>query len=73
LRKKGAVAKCRIPASSKSTRKAAGIVLRETDGYRYFAATHRFNALECQTFASANDYKLAVTTPFAQLFGSLPA
>jgi hypothetical protein len=29
---------------------AAGIVVRTEDGYRFFAATHRFNALEGQLF-----------------------
>jgi hypothetical protein len=29
---------------------AAGIVVRTTDGYRFFAAAHRFNSLEGQLF-----------------------
>jgi hypothetical protein len=31
---------------------AAGIVVRTEDGYRFFAATHRFNALEGQLFSN---------------------
>ena len=29
---------------------AAGIVVRTAEGYRFFAATHRFNSLEGQAF-----------------------
>ena len=29
---------------------AAGIVVRTAEGYRFFAATHRFNSLEGQLF-----------------------
>jgi hypothetical protein len=32
---------------------AAGIVVRNPDGYRFFAATHRFNPLEGQLFRNA--------------------
>jgi hypothetical protein len=38
---------------------AVGIVVRGDDGYRFFAATHRFNALEGQLFRSANDAERA--------------
>ena len=31
----------------------AGIVVRTPDGYRFFAATHRFNRLEGQIFRNA--------------------
>ena len=34
---------------------AAGIVVRNPDGYRFFAATHRFNALEGQLFRNARE------------------
>ena len=34
---------------------AAGIVVRDADGYRFFAASHRFNAMEGQLFRSANE------------------
>jgi hypothetical protein len=35
--------------------KAAGIVVRERDGYRFFAATHDYNPLEGQVFRNARD------------------
>jgi hypothetical protein len=38
---------------------AVGIVVRNDDGYRFFAASHRFNALEGQLFRSANDAERA--------------
>ena len=38
---------------------AAGIVVRDPDGYRFFAASHRFNALEGQLFRSANEAERA--------------
>jgi hypothetical protein len=31
----------------------AGIVVRDPDGYRFFAASHRFNRLEGQLFRNA--------------------
>ena len=34
---------------------AAGIVVRDPDGYRFFAASHRFNPLEGQLFRSARE------------------
>jgi len=39
--------------------KAAGIVVRDPDGYRFFAATHRFNALEGQLFRNAREAERA--------------
>jgi hypothetical protein len=39
--------------------KAAGIVVRNPDGYRFFAATHRFNALEGQLFRNAREAERA--------------
>jgi hypothetical protein len=33
----------------------AGIVVRNPDGYRFFAATHRFNAMEGQLFRNARE------------------
>jgi hypothetical protein len=33
----------------------AGIVVRNPEGYRFFAATHRFNALEGQLFRNARE------------------
>jgi hypothetical protein len=38
---------------------AAGIVVRDADGYRFFAACHRFNAMEGQLFRSANEAERA--------------
>jgi hypothetical protein len=38
---------------------AAGIVVRNADGYRFFAASHRFNAMEGQLFRSVNDAERA--------------
>ena len=37
----------------------AGIVVRNPDGYRFFAATHRFNALEGQLFRNAREAERA--------------
>ena len=33
----------------------AGIVVRDSGGYRFFAATHRFNALEGRLFRNARE------------------
>lgn len=38
---------------------AAGIVIRDRGGYRFFAASHRFNALEGQLFRNARDAERA--------------
>jgi hypothetical protein len=35
--------------------KAAGIVVRDRDGYRFFAATHHYSPLEGQVFRNARD------------------
>lgn len=40
---------------------AAGIVVRDSGGYRFFAATHRFNPLEGQLFRNARDAERAAT------------
>jgi hypothetical protein len=37
----------------------AGIVVRGPDGYRFFAATHRFNRLEGQIFRNAREAERA--------------
>jgi hypothetical protein len=37
----------------------AGIVVRTPDGYRFFAATHRFNRLEGQIFRNAREAERA--------------
>jgi hypothetical protein len=39
--------------------KAAGIVVRNPEGYRFFAATHRFNALEGRLFRNAREAERA--------------
>jgi hypothetical protein len=38
---------------------AAGIVVRNPDGYRFFAANHRFNSLEGQLFRNAREAERA--------------
>jgi hypothetical protein len=38
---------------------AAGIVVRNPDGYRFFAASRRFNALEGQLFRNAREAERA--------------
>ena len=40
---------------------AVGIVVRNPGGFRFFAATHRFNPLEGQLFRSARDAERAAT------------
>jgi hypothetical protein len=39
--------------------RAAGIVVRNPDGYRFFAASHRFNPLEGQLFRNAREAERA--------------
>jgi hypothetical protein len=43
---------------------AAGIVVRDRGGYRFFAATHRFNALEGQVFRNAREAERAARRLF---------
>jgi hypothetical protein len=38
---------------------AAGIVVREKTGFRFFAASHRFNPLEGRLFRSAREAERA--------------
>jgi hypothetical protein len=38
---------------------AAGIVVRDPGGYRFFAASHRFNALEGRLFRNAREAERA--------------
>jgi hypothetical protein len=38
---------------------AAGIVVRNPGGYRFFAAAHRFNAMEGQLFRNAREAERA--------------
>jgi hypothetical protein len=39
----------------------AGIVVRDPDGYRFFAASHRFNRLEGQLFRNAREAERAAS------------
>jgi hypothetical protein len=39
--------------------KAAGIVVRDLGGYRFFAASHRFNSMEGQLFRNAREAERA--------------
>ena len=39
--------------------KPAGIVVRDTGGYRFFAASHQFNRLEGQLFRNAREAERA--------------
>lgn len=43
---------------------AAGIVVREKMGFRFFAASHRFNSLEGRLFRSAREAERAATQFF---------
>ena len=38
---------------------AAGIVIRNPEGFRFFAASHRFNRLEGQLFRNAREAERA--------------
>jgi hypothetical protein len=38
---------------------AAGIVVRDHEGYRFFAASHRFNPIEGQVFRNAREAERA--------------
>lgn len=39
--------------------KAAGIVVRNPEGFRFFAASHRFNRMEGQLFRNAREAERA--------------
>jgi len=41
--------------------KPAGIVVRGPDGFMFFAASHRFNALEGRLFRNAREAERAAT------------
>ena len=41
------------------SQQAAGIVVRDPDGYRFFAASHRFNPMEGLLFANAREAERA--------------
>ena len=38
---------------------AAGIVVRNADGYRFFAASQRYNSMEGQVFRNVNEAERA--------------
>jgi len=38
---------------------AAGIVVRDANGYRFFAASHRFNRIEGELFRNAREAERA--------------
>lgn len=40
---------------------AAGIVVREKKGFRFFAASHRFNPLDGRVFSSAREAERVAT------------
>ncbi|MBV5271989.1 MAG: hypothetical protein JZU55_21435 [Afipia sp.] len=40
---------------------AAGIVVRDKSGFRFFAATHRFNPMDGRLFKNARDAERAAT------------
>ena len=44
---------------------AAGIVVREKSGFRFFAAGHKFNPLDGQIFKSAREAERAATRVLA--------
>ena len=41
------------------SQQAAGIVVRDPDGYRFFAASHRFNPMEGLLFANGREAERA--------------
>jgi len=48
---------------------AAGIVVRDPDGFRFFASSHRFNPMEGQLFRNAREAERAA---FRFLSGRAP-
>jgi hypothetical protein len=54
------------------SQQAAGIVVRNPDGYRFFAATHRFNPMEGQLFANAREAERAAFLFASQGFLAAP-
>lgn len=55
------------------SQQAAGIVVRNPDGFRFFAATHRFNPMEGQLFANAREAERAAFLFASQGFVTAPA
>lgn len=52
---------------------AAGIVVRDKSGFRFFAATHRFNPLDGCVFRSAREAERAATRVLAERSNPQPA
>jgi hypothetical protein len=52
---------------------AAGIVVREKSGFRFFAAVHKFNPLDGRIFKSARDAERAVARFLARRRDPVPA
>ena len=55
------------------SQQAAGIVVRDPDGYRFFAASHRFNPMEGLLFANAREAERAAFLFASQGFVAAPA
>jgi hypothetical protein len=51
---------------------AAGIVVWDGFGYRFYAATHRFNPLDGRTFCSPGEAELAAVRHYAQQRADFP-
>jgi hypothetical protein len=51
---------------------AAGIVVRNPEGYRFFAASHRFNGMEGQLFRNAREAERAAFLFASQGFPAAP-
>jgi hypothetical protein len=51
---------------------AAGIVVWDGFGYRFYAATHRFNSLDGRTFCSPGEAELAAVRHNAQQRADIP-
>jgi hypothetical protein len=51
---------------------AAGIVVWDGFGYRFYAATHRFNSLDGRTFCSPGEAELAAVRHSAQQRAASP-
>jgi hypothetical protein len=52
---------------------AAGIVVRDKSGFRFFAATHRFNPLDGRVFKNAREAERAATQCLAGRVEPQPA
>jgi hypothetical protein len=52
---------------------AAGIVVRDKSGFRFFTASHRFNLLDGRLFRNAREAERAATRCLAGVFKPMPA